>query len=101
MTRAVRLTRSALHDLDEIHQWISLDSLGAADRWLNEIEAHVVSLAAFPNRNRKAPEALRFKANIRHLVVGNYRVIYEVTPREVLVLHVRHAARRPVRRKPK
>jgi plasmid stabilization system protein ParE len=39
------------------------------------------------------PEAQEIGANLRHLVFGNYRIIYQVAEDQVAVLRVIHGAR--------
>jgi plasmid stabilization system protein ParE len=97
MKFAVRIAASALRDLDAISAWIAVDSPVNADRWLDEMERAVRSLDRFPRRNSVAPDAAGFRQEIRHLLVGEYRIIFRVAGSRATVLHVRHAARRPLR----
>jgi len=43
-----------------------------------------------------APESAALGVEVRHLVVGSYRVLFVIRQDTVTVLHIRHAARRRV-----
>ena len=62
-----------------------------------------MTLAEHPERCPIIPEAKRLRRQLRHLLYGTkphiYRVIYQVeeTERRVIILHIRHGARRRLR----
>jgi len=58
-------------------------------------EGEVKSLKTFPDRCHKAPEATALGEDVRHLIVGNYRLIFAIQAETVTVLHIRHGARLP------
>jgi hypothetical protein len=43
-----------------------------------------------------APEGAASGVEIRHLICGDYRILFRVEARKVPVEHVRHAARLPI-----
>lgn len=63
------------------------------DRWFDEADEAILSLSDFPYRCALAPEDEEFEEEIRHLIVGSYRVLFTVQQDEVHVLHVRHDRR--------
>ena len=97
MTHRVILETRAVRDLDEATGWIAAHSPAAAERWLNAIEARILSLARFPERCPRAREDGRFRYELRQLVFGRrhgrYRIIFTVGGDAVHVLHLRHGAR--------
>ena len=97
MNHRVVLETRAVRDLDEATGWIAAQSPAAAERWLNAIEARILSLARFPERCPRAREDGRFRYQVRQLVFGRrhgrYRILFTVAAGVVHVLHVRHGAR--------
>jgi len=95
----VRFTVLAESDLTALHDFIAADSLRHADTFIAEMQEAIESLANVP---RRCPKALEHAAaphrDLRQLIVGEYRVIFEVAGHAVTILHVRHAARRPNRK---
>lgn len=77
----------------EIAKYIAADRPDAAARWVEDLFARTARLVAHPSSGRRVPE-LPHRRDIRELVVGKYRVIYRVDSKRVVVLTVRHGARR-------
>jgi len=92
----VSITSRAERDLEFIFSNINAESSSAALKWYEGLKRAILSLETHPNR---CPVA-RNKDRLRHLLYGRkphiYRVIFRVFKRqnEVVVLHIRHAARR-------
>lgn len=97
MSFDVRITRPALEDAHEIYAWI--ESHGAplnARRWYRDLLEAIGTLSEFAERCPLAPENAEVRgASIRHLIRGDYRVIYAVRDERVAVLHIRHGSRHP------
>ena len=72
----------------EIALYIATDKVGAADKWIDSIFSDVEKLSKFPQSGRIVPEFK--KENIRELIHGNYRIIYQVSQSEIEILTVRH-----------
>ena len=85
-------TRSALHDLRQIHHYISEDSRFYADRFILKLIARVDILEKFPFSGRIVPE--KDNETIRELIEGNYRIFYQ-TEREnrVFILRIHHGSK--------
>jgi plasmid stabilization system protein ParE len=102
MTYRVLIQPPARADIEAAYLYIREADTTAADRWLGRMEEAVRSLRQLPARCAVAPESREFEDEIRQLLVGRggstYRVLFVIRGREVRVLHVRHGARRPIRR---
>jgi plasmid stabilization system protein ParE len=102
MTYRVELTERASRDLRRIFRHINAASSPQAFVWFNELEAAILSLDRHPERSPVTPE----DRTLRHLLFGKkpnvYRVIFAIDERArvVRVLHIRHGARGPLRRRP-
>ena len=93
-------TGPARTELREIKSYISADNPAAAQRVVQEIETRVDLLQTMPFG---FPEYEPSRdANIRHSVVGNYRIFYRVYPekKQVRILTVWHSSRREPRLPP-
>jgi toxin ParE1/3/4 len=81
----------ALDDLDEIARYIERDSPSAARRLVQRIFDRVDKLKRFPRSGGFIPEDSR--QIYRHLIQGNYRVIYRCDDQDVFIVAIYHAAR--------
>jgi toxin ParE1/3/4 len=95
MEYRVRIMPRAQRDLSGIYDWIGALSSEAALAWYQGLRDAIRSLRNTPNRCPVTPE----DRNLKHLLYGSkphvYRVIYRILekPKQVDVLHIRHAAR--------
>jgi toxin ParE1/3/4 len=89
--RRVTWTDEARSALDEAVSYIAQDSPQGARSVLEQALEAAASLAAMSERGRVVPE--QDDPAIRELFVGDYRLLYEVTPSEVLILTFLHGAR--------
>jgi plasmid stabilization system protein ParE len=95
----VAFSDQAKSDLSDIYAWIAADSPENAVRWVATLEAAILGLDVSPHRCPGAPEDAEIEeVEIRHLIVGRYRVLFMVSERTVNVLHVRHGSRRTAAR---
>ena len=103
MPYLVEFAARAVRDLEILYLEKNAAESQAAARWYNELEPAVYALASYPHRCPLVPEARRMKRELRNLLYGNkphvYRVIYEVDEgrQAVLVLTIRHSARRKIK----
>jgi toxin ParE1/3/4 len=65
-------TKKAEKDLISIHEFISIDSVFYANRFIKKIILLVEVLSEFPGSGRVVPE--NEDASIRELIEGNYRI---------------------------
>lgn len=92
MDREVKWAESAYADLEEIAEYIAKDSESYAAAIVRRLADAAASLGQFAERGRVVPEYQM--PTIRELIVGNYRVVYEVTDEPVVhVLRIVHGAR--------
>ena len=85
-------TSSSLRDLQQIHEYISEDSMFYADRFVTKLYERVNILEDFPLTGRMVPE--KEDESIRELIEGNYRIFYKVEKRNnISILRVHHSAR--------
>ena len=66
----------ALERVEEISAYIALDNPSAAARWVEELFAEVERLGDFPEMGKPGRDVVT--PAIRELVVGDFRVFYEV-----------------------
>ena len=93
MSYQVIIEPAAADGIESAYLWIAEQSPDAAHRWYGALEAHISTLTQMPERCALAPENNAFDEEIRHLLNGNYRVLFTILEHNVHVLHVRHAAR--------
>lgn len=86
-------SESAIADLRELVSYIGKDNAVEAGRFGALVLSKVGTLSSFPRIGRQVPE-FRTEA-IRQLVVGAYRVVYEMhdSSSTISVLRVWHVAR--------
>ncbi len=88
----VKWTEQSIEDINNIAEFISKDSVKYARLQVNIFFETCKILEQFPNAGRIVPET--GKVNIRELIVGSYRIIYQiVTPGLIDVLTVHHSHR--------
>lgn len=90
----VEISAVAVEDAIESWRFISQDSLEAADRWYLGLMGAIDSLETHPRRCRRARESAEFDVEVCQLIYGSYRILFSIRQDEVLVLHIRHSARR-------
>lgn len=81
------------HDLRKIRAFIERESASGdvARRFLEKLYLACLSLETFPERFGFP----FYNFHHRAMPVGNYLVFYEIAGDDVVVLHIRHAARTP------
>ena len=85
-------TERARQDLKEIIEYISRDSKAYAQSFALRLRRKMDRLSEFPESGavvREDPDGM-----IRHIIVGNYRILYRPSSAHVHVLTVVHGARR-------
>jgi plasmid stabilization system protein ParE len=98
MKYEVRITPEAEADLKAIGDFIvSRDAPLAALRFVRSLRKQIATLRKFPERHGIAPEADLAGVELRQKMHGVYRVLYTVQGSTVIILAVRHGARRPLR----
>ena len=81
----------AVKDTKTIYQYIAMDSKYHANKWLDKINERVSLLLNHPQIGRVVPE--KNNPNIRELLEGDYRIMYRVAAKHILIYRVMHMAR--------
>jgi addiction module RelE/StbE family toxin len=79
-------TETAKEDLLSIQRYISTDNPTAASRWVERLRLRARNTLHAPLSGRMVPEFLR--EDIRELIEGNYRIVYQVLEDRLVVLTV-------------
>jgi len=80
-------------DAEAIWTFIAKDNPDAADRFTQELARQLATLERLPERCALIPENELMGTAYRHLVYGDYRTIFRVSARRVVVLRIVHGAR--------
>jgi toxin ParE1/3/4 len=91
LARKVVWTETAWRDLEHTADHIAEDSSGYAAAFVRRIRDHARSLDDLALRGRIVPEL--GESSVRELLVGSYRLIYEIHDKTIYVLGLIHGAR--------
>ena len=94
MSFLIDIRPAAEADLNDIHERLSAYSEDTGNRTYSLLKDAICSLQEFPRRFALAPESTGATLEVRHLVVGNYRVLYTIIGNVVRVARVVHGAQR-------
>jgi plasmid stabilization system protein ParE len=98
MAYRVRLTPEAEADIEEMYRWLIARTPLRGAEWFNGMMDASESLASHPQRCPLAPETPFFPEEIRQLLYGKgrgvHRILFTIKDDSVVVLHVRHGARK-------
>ena len=92
MAREVVWTDPAWEDLEAAAEYITRDSEAYAAAFVEEMKAAATSLSEMAECGQIVPEI--GNASIRELLVRPYRLVYQLTDRQVRILAIIHGARR-------
>lgn len=81
-----RFSLQASADLRRIFHRIARDNPRAAAAWIAKLRERARLAGRSPNLGRKVPETER--EDIREAIVGNYRLVYLVQARTVVILTI-------------
>lgn len=101
MVFRVKVTPKAHRDLDAILARLIAEHAGETGlRWFRHLQDAVHSLSKLPDRCPLAIENKAFPFEVRQLLYGRkphvYRILFTITADTVVILHIRHARRRPI-----
>jgi plasmid stabilization system protein ParE len=94
MAFSVEFSFRARRDLEEIAAYIAADSPTRSARWRKRFEIRLRSLTRMPLACGLAPEDEVSGSEIRQLLFGQYRALFTIHEQKVVVLTIRHGARR-------
>lgn len=79
-------TETAKNDLIDIRRYIAQDNAAAAKNWIERLKAKAGNTVHYPSAGRKVPEFSR--DDLREVIEGNYRIVYQVHFDRVSILTV-------------
>jgi addiction module RelE/StbE family toxin len=79
-------TETARLDLQGIRRYIETDNPAAAKRWVQRLRERAQNALHAPLAGRAVPELSR--EDIRELIEGNYRIVYQVFADRLVILTV-------------
>lgn len=92
---AVHWDEQAVEDLKAICQYIKKESPDGAERVKKELLRLAKSLGAFPEKYPVEPLLKDSKGNYRSVAKWHYKIIYELTENEVIILMIFHTRQNP------
>ena len=87
----LKWTEAATRDLLSIRRYIAEDNPTAAQNWIARLRSRAGNAVHAPLAGRKVPELSR--DDVREVIEGNYRIVYQVHDDHVSVLTVFEAHR--------
>jgi toxin ParE1/3/4 len=81
----------ARDDLKQIFDYIALDSTIYAHKVVKNIVEKSMAIEDFPQRGRVVPEIN--DPNIREIFIYSYRLMYEITSKNIYILGIIHGKR--------
>lgn len=94
MKYRVLIQPGAVAELKQAHSWIRGEAPTRAAAWLDDLLESIQTLERMSRRCPVAPESRSFDREIRQLISGSYRLLFTIENDAVVVLHIRHGARR-------
>jgi plasmid stabilization system protein ParE len=97
MTHQAAITDRAAQDLENAYRWYAQRAPESAANWYNGFLDALNKLSTNPERCPVAPESKKLHTEIRQLLYGrkwSYRALFVIRKATVVVLHIRHTARR-------
>ena len=91
MARSVVWTETAWRDLEHIADHIAEDSPRYAAAFVSRIREKARLLDECAERGRMVPEL--GESTVRELLIGNYRLVYEISEQTIHILGLIHGAR--------
>lgn len=96
MLRKVRIVAEAEQQIEAVFSYISQESPEHALQWALAIKRAIERLADFPTSNPVVFDARTAGTDVRRALYGVYSIFYTIEGDDILVLAVRHVARRPI-----
>lgn len=89
---SVDITETAESDVAAIWEHIAQDKPEAATAFVLRLEEQIGTLKNFPERCPLIPENELLGTAYRHLIYGNYRTIFKIIRKRVIILRVLHGS---------
>ena len=84
----VIFTDRFLSRVEECTDYIALDDIATTVKWAEGVFKHCEQLSTQPESGRMVPEFNR--TEIKELIHGNYRLVYELKPNRIDMLTIWH-----------
>jgi len=97
----VRWDNKAVDSLKDIFEYIAIDSPSGAHKVRKALLALAKSVGNFPEKYAIEPYLKHLPNNYRSATKWSYKLIYEVTEEEVIILMVFHTSQNPEKIKKK
>ncbi len=81
----------ARNDLEQIFDYIAKDSTFYAKKVVKNIAEKSMTIEDFPQKGRVVPEIN--EPDIREVFIYSYRLMYQITPKNIYILGVIHGKR--------
>jgi len=88
----VNIPHSVIDEIECYVARIAEDSITNAIKWYQDIEQKIYTLDELPTRCPIADESQFYDFEIRHLIFGDYRILFRVEDKTVQILHIKHSA---------
>ena len=104
MSRILRIIERARADVDDIFNWIARRSTYGAFSWYLAFRDAINKIADSPESFSEASESNSLCRQLRQIMFKTrrgrvYRIVYEVSETEIIVLRVRGSGQSPLRRR--
>lgn len=95
MKKTIRWSAETLAQLEEIHFYISQESIPLASRYTEKIIKAIERLTTFPHIGHIASGFSHYRPSLREFLVEEYRIIYQVNEKEIVLITLLHQKRLP------
>src|SRR5262245_8855442 len=92
----VEISPTAESEIEAVYNYIRATSPENDNRWRLRLYHIAARLSAFPAGCSYAIENDFVEFEIRQKLFGNYRILFTISDERVIIMSVRHAARRPM-----
>lgn len=93
-------TLKAIHQIEDICNFISHDSVSAAEKIKTEIINSVLQLKKYPESGQEEPLLKSYHKKHRYLVQGHYKIIYRIQNDYIIINSVFDTRQNPKKLKP-
>ena len=94
--RRVIWSQNSKQELHEIYDHIKKDSLKNADKVRKTIVSATMNLPSHPKRYAVDKYKINNDGTFRAFQVFQYRIVYQVTETDIIILRVRHTSMEPL-----
>lgn len=91
----IRWDKEAVENLKDIYDYISVDSVVQAKKVKSELLRLTRTLNDFPEKYSIEPYLADEPGNFRSIAKWSYKIIYEITENEIIILMIFHTKQNP------